>query len=84
MIVPAPILDFLPTVASSNISKVICFRIFFNRDFLISTKFPTFDPSSKTVPGLNRAYGPIETLLSTLTPSRCEKLISYIVFDFYF
>jgi len=50
--------------------KWFAFEFFFNRDFLISTKLPTFEPSSKTVPGLKRAYGPIETLLSTLTPSR--------------
>ena len=40
--------------------------------FLISTKLPTLEPDFKIVPGLNLAYGPIFTLFSILTFSKCE------------
>ena len=39
---------------------------------MISTKFPTLDPDLKTVPGRSLAKGPILTLFSILTFSRCE------------
>ena len=42
------------------------FDIIFIFEFLVSTKFPIFDPDFKIVPGLMRAYGPTTTLLSIL------------------
>ena len=45
--------------------------------FLISTKFPTLDPDLKTVPGRSLAKGPILTLFSILTFSRCENDIIF-------
>ena len=41
--------------------------------FLTSTKFPILEPDLITTPGLILAYGPMLTLLSILTPSKCEK-----------
>ena len=58
------------TKRCSEILKRISKKQIEEDKFFISTKFPTFDPDFKTVPGLNLAKGPTVTLFSILTFSK--------------
>src|SRR5262245_66530294 len=58
--VPAPMLHFLPIVASPKYARCMDFVPVPSVDFLISTKFPTLTPSSSFVFIRRWANGPTE------------------------
>ena len=75
---------FFPKLASPTYDRWFTFECFPILLFLISTKFPTLDPSLKVVPGLSLAYGPIEHYFQLSHLLNEKKIYSYIIFKITF
>ena len=65
VIVPAPILEFLPIVLSPKYDRWLTLTLLANLEFFISTKLPILTSSCKIASGLSLAKGPIKQFFPT-------------------